>query len=35
MSVAGLSAAQLQRVERIHDYATRFPLSETGVPRDH
>ncbi|WP_350307509.1 arylsulfatase regulator [Photorhabdus viridis] len=30
MSVAGLSAAQLQRVKRIHDYTTRFPLSETS-----
>ncbi|TDB60280.1 arylsulfatase regulator [Photorhabdus khanii] len=30
MSVAGLSAEQLQRVKRIHDYATRFPLTETG-----
>ncbi|MDX7992319.1 arylsulfatase regulator [Xenorhabdus littoralis] len=29
MSVAGLSAEQLQRTKRIHDYATCFPLSET------
>jgi hypothetical protein len=30
MSVAGLSAGQLQRVKRIHDYAIRFLLTETG-----
>ncbi|WP_338885858.1 MULTISPECIES: arylsulfatase regulator [Xenorhabdus] len=29
MSVAGLSAEQLQRVKRIHEYAPRFPLTET------
>ncbi|WP_445494599.1 arylsulfatase regulator [Photorhabdus sp. SF281] len=30
MSVAGLSAEQLRWVKRIHDYAARFPLTETG-----
>ncbi len=30
MTVAGLSAEQLQRVKHIHDCVTRFPLTEIG-----